>query len=166
MCRLWLSHFRLFHWILEWAVRYFNHYAYCYVALYGKSYLKSAKDTRDLLRFKGMDALINDCFINTSLNFYAMLVGYISALLAYLYLKLTDPAYNSDGSYYAPVVAFAFLISGQITRVALVVIDSGTSSFFVALAKDPEVFQMTNRDKFDEVFRNYPQVLQKITSDH
>lgn len=151
---------------LEWAVRYFNHYAYCYVGLYGKSYLKSAKDTRDLLRFKGMDALINDCFINTSLNFYAMLVGYIAALLAYLYLRLTEPAYNSDGSYYAPVVAFAFLISGQITRVALVVIDSGTSTFFVALAKDPEVFQMTNRDKFDEVFRNYPQVLQKITSDH
>ncbi|EGV61534.1 DUF580-domain-containing protein [Yamadazyma tenuis ATCC 10573] len=151
---------------VEWAVKYFNQYAYCYVALYGKSYIKSAKDTFDLLRFKGMDALINDCFIGTSLNLYALFVGYVVALLSYLYLKYTAPEYNSSGTYYAPVVAFSFLISGQITRVALVVIESGVSTFFVALAKDPEVFQMTNRQRFDEIFQNYPQVLQKITSDH
>lgn len=151
---------------IEWLVQYFNHYAYCYVALYGKSYVRSAKDTFDLLRFKGMDALVNDCFISTSLNLYSMFVGYIVALLSYLYLRYTKPGYNDDGSFYAPVIAFAFLISGQITRIALVVIDSGVSTFFVALAKDPEVFQMTNRDKFDEIFRSYPQVLQKITSDH
>lgn len=151
---------------IDWIVRYFNHYAYCYVALYGKSYLKSARDTFDLIRFKGMDALINDCFINTSLNLYSLFVGYVVALLAYFYLKFTDPAYNSSGTFYAPVVAFSFLISGQITRIALTVIQSGISTFFVALAKDPEVFQMTNRDRFDEIFRNYPQVLQKITSDH
>lgn len=151
---------------VEWLARYFNHYAYCYVALYGKSYIRSAKETVDLLRFKGFDALINDCFINTSLNFYALFVGYLVALLAFLYLKLTKPEYNSDGAYTAPVVAFAFLIAGQITRISTVVIESGISTFFVALAKDPEVFQMTNRDRFDEIFRNYPQVLQKITSDH
>lgn len=152
--------------IFDWLVRYFNHYAYCYVALYGKSYLRSARDTFDLIRFKGMDALINDCFINTSLNMYSLFVAYLTALLAYLYLKLTKPEYNSDGTYYAPVVAFSFLIAGQITRIALTVIESGVSTFFVALAKDPEVFQMTNRDRFDEVFRNYPQVLQKITANH
>ena len=95
-----------------------------------------------------------------------MFAGYVCALLSYLYLRLTKPGYNSDGQYYAPVIAFAFLISGQITRIALTVIESGVSTFFVALAKDPEVFQMTNRDRFDEVFRNYPQVLQKIMSDH
>lgn len=151
---------------IDWAVRYFNHYAYCYIALYGKSYIRSAKDTFDLLRFKGMDALINDCFINTSLNMWSTFMAYLVALLCYLYLRYTAPAYNSDGSYYAPVVAFGFLISMQISRVALTVIDSGVSTFFVSLAKDPEVFQMTNRDKFDEVLRNYPQVLNKIMTDH
>lgn len=152
--------------LIEWIVRYFNHYAYCYVALYGKTYLKSARETFDLIRFKGMDALINDCFINVSLHLYSLFVGYLVALLAYFYLKFTKPEYNSDGTFYAPVIAFSFLISGQITRIALTVIESGVSTFFVALAKDPEVFQMTNRDRFDEVFTNYPKVLQKITSDH
>lgn len=151
---------------IDWLVRYFNHYAYCYVALYGKSYIRSARETFDLIRFKGVDALINDCFISTSLHLYSIFVGYLVALLAYLYLKLTKPEYNSNGTYYAPVIAFAFLIAGQITRISISVIESGTATFFVALAKDPEVFQMTNRNRFDEIFRNYPQVLEKITSDH
>lgn len=159
--------FLILDWIvgfIEWLVRYFNHYAYVYVALYGKKYTKSARDTFQLIRFKGMDALINDCFVNTSLNLYAMFVAYVVALLAYFYLRFTKPAYNSDGGYYAPVMAFGFLIAGQVTRISLTVIESGISTFFVALAQDPEVFQMTNRDRFDEVFRNYPQVLNKLIS--
>lgn len=151
---------------IEWCFRYFNHYSYVYVGLYGKSYLRSARETVDLLRFKGMDALINDCFINTSLNLYSLFVGYVTALFTFFYLKFTKPAYNSGGGYYAPMIAFTFLIAGQISRISLVVIESGISTFFVALAKDPEVFQMTNRDRFDEIFRNYPQVLEKLTADH
>ena len=84
---------------IDWLVRYFNKYAYCYVALYGKSYIKSAKDTFDLIRFKGMDALINDMFINTALNLYSLFVAYLVALLAYLYLKFTKPEYNSGGAF-------------------------------------------------------------------
>lgn len=151
---------------LDWLVRYFNHYAYCYVALYGKSYLRSAKDTFDLLRYKGMDVLVNDMFINTSLSLWSLFVAYVVALLSFFYLRFTKPAYNDDGTYYAPVIAFSFLIAAQITRITLTVIESGISTFFVALAKDPEIFQMTNRQRFDEIFRNYPQVLEKITSDH
>lgn len=154
-------------WILgfiEWLVLYFNHYAYIYIALYGKKYTKAAKEVVQLLRFKGMDALINDCFINTSLNLYAMFVAYVVSLFTYLYLWQTAPGYNLNGSFYAPLVAFSFVISGQVTRISLTVIESGISTFFVALAKDPEVFQMTNRDRFDEIFRNYPQVLNKLIS--
>lgn len=149
---------------IEGLVRYFNHYAYIYVALYGKKYTKAAKETFQLIRFKGMDALINDCFVNTSVQLYSLFVAYLVAFFTYLYLWFTDPAYNSNGSYTAPLIAFAFLIAGQVTRVSLTVIESGISTFFVALAKDPEVFQMTNRDRFDEVFRNYPQVLNKVLS--
>lgn len=149
---------------IEWMVSYFNHYAYIYVALYGKKYTKAAKETFELLRFKGMDALINDCFINTALQMYSLFVAYVATLFSYFYLRFTKPAYNDSGSYYAPVMAFTFLIAGQVTRIALAVLESGVSTFFVALAKDPEVFQMTNRDRFDEIFRNYPQVLEKLIS--
>lgn len=149
---------------IELMVRYFNQYAYIYIALYGKKYISAARETFQLLRFKGMDALINDCFIGTSVQLFSLFVAYVVALFTYLYLRYTSPAYNSNGLYYAPLVAFSFLVAGQITRVSLTVIESGVSTFFVALAKDPEVFQMTNRNRFDEVFRNYPQVLNKLLS--
>ncbi|KAI5955705.1 PNS1 [Candida jiufengensis] len=153
--------------IIDWLVQYFNKYAYCYVALYGKPYVRSAKDTFDLFRFKGMDVLVNDMFINVALNFYSLFVAYLSSLLAYLYLKFTKPGYNSDGGYYAPVVAFTFLISMQISRITLSVITSGVATFMVCLAKDPEVLQMSQRDElFNEIQRNYPQVYEKITSNH
>lgn len=149
---------------LDWMVQYFNHYAYIFVALYGKPYIQSAKETFNLIRHKGMDALINDCFVNTALQLYSLFVAYVVTLFAWFYLKYTAPAYNRNGSFNAPVMAFAFLIAGQITRISLAVIESGISTFFVALANDPEVFQMTNRDRFDEIFRNYPQVLNKLMS--
>ncbi|KAI5966139.1 PNS1 [Candida pseudojiufengensis] len=153
--------------IIDWLVQYFNKYAYCYVALYGKSYVRSAKDTFDLLRFKGMDVLVNDMFINVALNFYSLFVAYLSSLLAYLYLKFTKPGYNQDGNYYAPIVAFTFLISMQICRITLSVITSGVATFMVCLAKDPEILQMSQRDElFNEIQKNYPQVYEKITTNH
>ncbi|KAG7701440.1 hypothetical protein KL950_003324 [Ogataea haglerorum] len=151
-----------FIYVIEWLVRYFNHYAYSYVALYGKSYLKSARDTHYIFSYKGMDALVNDCLIGTALGMYCTFVGYLCALLAYLYLRFTKPGYNAQGTYYAPVVAFTFLISLQICNIISSVIRSGTATFFLALAKDPEVYQVSYPDRFNEVFRDYPEVLDKI----
>lgn len=151
--------------IIDWAVRYFNFYAYSYIALYGKSYVKSAKDTWQMLRYKGMDALVNDCLIGTLLSMSALFVAYTASLLLYLYLKLTNPAYNADGGFYAPVVAFTFVMSLQICNIVTNVIRSGVATFFIALAKDPEVFQMSYPEQFNEVLRNYPEVRTKITAD-
>ena len=77
---------------IDWLVRYFNKYAYCCIIR-----VKSAKDTFDLIRFKGM-TLINDMF-HTALNLYSLFVAYLVALLAYLYLKFTKPEYNSGGAF-------------------------------------------------------------------
>lgn len=148
--------------VIEWLVRWFNHYAYSYIALYGRSYTAASRDIYELFRFKGMDALINDCLIGTALNFYNIFIAYVTALFVFLYLRLTKPSYNSSGSFYAPLVAFSFLIAGQIANITTTVITSGTSTFFIALARDPEVFRMSYPDRFEEVFRNYPQVMEKL----
>lgn len=148
--------------ILEWLVRWFNHYAYSYIALYGGKYTKASKDVFEMLRYKGFDALINDCLIGTALNFYNLFVAYVAALFVFLYLRYTAPSYNSSGGFYGPMVAFSFLISGQISNIVNTFILSGTSTFFLSLARDPEVFRLSYPEKFDEVFRNYPEVLQKL----
>jgi len=43
----------------------------------------------------------------------SVLIAYITAFLAYLYLKFTNPAYNSSGGFDAPIIAFGFLIGLQ-----------------------------------------------------
>lgn len=45
--------------ILEWAVRFFNRYAFCHIALYGKAYIPAAKDTWTMIKDRGIDGLIN-----------------------------------------------------------------------------------------------------------
>ncbi|QPG73491.1 hypothetical protein FOA43_000802 [Brettanomyces nanus] len=152
----------MFAYILDFCLRYFNHYAYSYIALYGKSYLKSARDTYHIFKYKGFDALMNDCIIDTALGIYCFFAGFLAAFTSYMYLRKTKPAYNTDGSYYAPIVAFSFVIAMQVCNVVTTVITSGTATFFLCLAKDPEVFKVSYPDEFDEVFRNYPQVLLKV----
>ena len=45
-------------------VEYFNRYAYIDIALFGRGYVQSAKETWRLFKDRGIDALINDCLVN------------------------------------------------------------------------------------------------------
>jgi hypothetical protein len=68
-----------------------------------------------------------------------IVVGALSGLFAYLYLRYTHPAYNSDGQYTAPVVLFAFLIGAQCLLTLGSAIEAGVSTIFVGLGEDPQV---------------------------
>ncbi|KAL2709739.1 Protein PNS1 [Kluyveromyces marxianus] len=148
---------------LEWLTRYFNHYAYVFIALYGKPYLRAAKETWHMIREKGIDALINDNLINVALGFYTFFTCYITALFAYLYLRYTKPDYNHDNAYTPALMAFAFIIAMEISNIATETIRSGTATFFVSLGNDPEVFHLSYPERFDEIFRSYPDVLKKLS---
>lgn len=69
-----------------------------------------------MIKDRGIDALVNECLIGPVLSMGAMFIAYACALLAYLYLIFTSPAYNSDGGYTPVVVAFSFLIGLQICK--------------------------------------------------
>ncbi|CAD6643680.1 XXYS1_4_G0030930.mRNA.1.CDS.1 [Saccharomyces cerevisiae] len=158
--------FIVFDWIigfLKWLAEYFNHYAYSFIALYGKPYLRAAKETWYMLREKGMDALINDNLINIALGLFSMFASYMTALFTFLYLRFTSPQYNSNGAYNGALMAFSFVIALQICNIATEAIRSGTATFFVALGNDPEVFHHSYPHRFDEIFRAYPDVLRKLS---
>ena len=148
---------------INWLAQYFNHYAYAFIACYGKNYIRSAKETYHMLREKGIDALINDNLIGIALGFYSLFVAYMSALFAYLYLRFTTPSYNSNGSYTAPLVAFSFVIALQLSNIVNETIKSGDATFFICLGNDPEVFMKSYPDRFDRIVKNYPDVLHKLS---
>ncbi|CAJ2508866.1 Uu.00g138920.m01.CDS01 [Anthostomella pinea] len=148
--------------LIDWAVQFLNRYAFSYIALYGYSYVRAAKDTWKMIKQRGIDALINECLIGPVLSFGSTFVGYACALLAYLYLSFTHPAYNSDGSYTPVVVAFAFLIGLQICNVVTVPISSGIDTIFVAMAYQPEVLMREHPELYDAMVRVYPKVQSAI----
>ncbi|KAF6810460.1 protein PNS1 [Colletotrichum plurivorum] len=148
--------------LLDWAVSFFNRFAFSHIALYGKAYIPAAKDTWSMIKDRGFDALINDCLIGPVLSFGATFVGYACALLAYLYMVFTNPAYNQNGAYTPVVVAFAFLIGLQIANIFTTPISSGIDTIFVAAAWDPQVLMRDHRQLYDEMVRVYPEVQQHI----
>ncbi|KAI9795071.1 MAG: putative choline transporter, neither null mutation nor overexpression affects choline transport [Peltula sp. TS41687] len=148
--------------ILDWIVHYINHYAFSHIALYGKAYIPAAKDTWKMMKDRGIDALVNDCLIDPVLTMGATFVGYLCALLAYLYLIFTKPGYNTNSEFTPVIVAFAFLIGLQICNVFLTPIKSGTATLFVAAAWDPEVLMRDHPDLWARMVAVYPHVQQAI----
>lgn len=131
--------------ILDWAVQFINRYAFSYIALYGKAYLPAAKDTwryvtlsihsiistptadpiDRMMKDRGIDALVNDCLIGPVLTMGSTASAFLCSFLAFLYLKFTDPAYNSGGKFTAVIMAYSFLIGLQVAQIFLTPIGSG-----------------------------------------
>ena len=115
-----------------------------------------------MIKDRGIDALINECLIGPVLGMGATFVGYACALLAYVYMVFTAPAYNSTGGFTPVVVAFAFLIGLQICNVFTTPISSGVDTIFVAAAWDPEVMIRDHPDLYHRMVQVYPHVQQAI----
>jgi hypothetical protein len=96
--------------------------------------------------------------IGPVLSFGALFIGYACALLAFLYLKLTNPAYNTNDQYTPIVLAFAVLIGLQVANIFTTPISSGIDTIFVAAAWDPEVMMRDHPQLYDEMVRVYPDV--------
>ena len=139
--------------IIDWVVEFVNRYAFSHIALYGKPYIAAAKDTWKMMRDRGIDALVNDCLIGPVLSMGAVFVGFVCALLTFLYLEFTNPPYNDGRAYTAVIMAFSFLIGMQICHIFMTPLSSGVDTFFVAAAWDPEVLMRDHSQIYQEMIR-------------
>lgn len=148
--------------ILQSVVEWVNRYAYSHIALYGKPYLAAAKDTWTMIKNRGIDALVNDCLVGPVLSMGGVFVAFACALLAFLYLEFTKPEYNSDGTYFPVVMAFAFLIGLQVCLIFMTPLGAGVDTMFVASAWDPEVLMRNHPDLYQRMIQVYPKVQEAI----
>ncbi|KAI9043669.1 choline transporter-like family protein [Aspergillus affinis] len=148
--------------LLDWLVTFFNRYAFCHIALYGKAYIPSAKDTWKMMKDRGVDALAADCLIGPVLTMGSVFVSYVCALLAYLYLQFTHPSYNQGGDFTAVIMAFAFVIGLQVCQVFMTPMSSGIETIFAAMAWDPQVMIQDHPDLYNRLVQLYPKVQQAV----
>ncbi|CAK7213829.1 pH nine-sensitive protein 1 [Sporothrix bragantina] len=148
--------------ILDWAVQFVNRYAFCHIALYGSSYFEAAKNTWTMIKNRGIDALVNQCLIGPVFSMGATFVAYATSLSAYVFLHVTKPAYNDDGSYTPVILAYAFLVGLQICNIFTTPISSGVDTIFVAMGWDPHVLYEKHNDLYQRMVEVYPRVQQAI----
>jgi hypothetical protein len=89
-----------------------------------------------LIKDRGIDALVNMCLLGPVFSMGSVFVGFASALLGYLYVEFTKPAYNRDGSFTPVIVAFSFLIGTQICNIMTTPLSSGVDTI-VSLGQGP-----------------------------
>ncbi|KAI0305768.1 DUF580-domain-containing protein [Multifurca ochricompacta] len=147
---------------VEGMVQYFNRYAYIEIALYGKPYIRAAKDTWNLFQDRGIDALVNDSLVSITLTWGAYAVGMLCSLFGFLYLRYTHPSYNDQGQYTAPVVLFSFVIGVQLQLTLGAAIEAGVSTIFVGLGEDPGILAVRAPELFGMIADRYPHVVQGV----
>jgi Plasma-membrane choline transporter len=76
-----------------------------------------------MMKSRGIDAIVNNLLIDNVLTMGSVFVALMTALLSYLYLKYTHPAYNALGAFYIPIVAFGFLVLRSTNGTALGIIN-------------------------------------------
>jgi hypothetical protein len=117
---------------IDWAITFFNRLAYTNIALYGNSFITASKETWQLVKAKGIDALVNDCLVGNVFTFGAYAIGLLSGIAAYSWLIITNPSYVQQNSSYYPVIIL--LSVGLGINIALAIgsaITSGVTVMFV-----------------------------------
>ncbi|CAO3677145.1 unnamed protein product [Rhizopus stolonifer] len=123
--------------LFEW----FNYYAFSGVAIYGKAFIPTARDTWTMIKDRGIEAMINDNLIGNVLFMGGLLVGVLSGLLGFIYLEVAKPPYNTNGNMTPVIVMVCFLIGSSMFSTIATVISSGVATTFVCLAEDPDALR-------------------------
>ncbi|GAA99936.1 uncharacterized protein L969DRAFT_93427 [Mixia osmundae IAM 14324] len=149
---------------ITWAVEYFNRYAMIEIALYGKKYSKAAKDAWNLLKHRGIDALINDSLIGNVWFFGSFGIGALCSLLIFLYLHLRSPSYiDASSGLTAAAMGFAWLIGFTLVHtLGQGTIQAGADTIFVAMAEAPLLLQQRSPELYEVVASRYGHILQGV----
>jgi len=146
----------VFSWIKN-MVKYFNIYAFKEVVIYGKPYIQAAKNTWTLCKTDEMNALINDCMINTLFLFAYMSIDGLSAMITFITAILMDQ--NVDTVMIFTI--FAVLIGMFIFNIFSQVIKSGITTTFVCLCGDSQALLQTKLELYEKIKNSYPSFKKK-----
>ncbi|ODQ44437.1 hypothetical protein PICMEDRAFT_74675 [Pichia membranifaciens NRRL Y-2026] len=171
--------------VLEWVasefeywMKWFNRYAYSYLAMYGKSYLDSARDTFEILRYKGIDILINDSLVGTAIGLYSLLSMFLTGVALYVVFTTWNIGGIMDMGPEMLVLGGigGLVICWFIVNSAINVLDVGCVTFMIGLAVDPDAFTRTNAggatdtsiqrlQAWEKLSRFYPEIRERVMLD-
>ncbi|KAF9914507.1 putative choline transporter, neither null mutation nor overexpression affects choline transport [Lobosporangium transversale] len=153
---------------LEGLFEIFNKFAFTQVAIYGKPFVTAAKDTWEMIKDRGVDAIVNDSLAGNVLGMGTLSVALLSGLYGYLFIKLVQPGFyekDDETLVIVLVVLVEMILGAAMMSVPNNVIDSGVTTTFVALAEDPQTLHRTKPDLYRQIEVHYPGVTHNVRGD-
>ncbi|CEO94759.1 unnamed protein product (mitochondrion) [Plasmodiophora brassicae] len=133
--------------------KYFNVYAFSRVAIYGKSFTTSGRETWDMFRAKGIDMVINDDLTGHVLALGALFGFGISACsAAVVALFVLDNPY--DGSSWLYLGLIAGVLGYAIVYLVMNVLRSCVATFFVCWAEDANALRISRPRQYEKLRNN------------
>eukprot|EP01083_Nonionella_stella_P002518 7236_1 len=139
---------------IEWAINYFNKYAYAHCAIYGTSFMKSAAATWQLFGNRGIMALINDDLTGSVLFAGSLMGAIVTAAVGFgigwIYYH-EDPDPDIRYGMPAALAVYGGVVGCILCICTLTVVKSGIVSLFVCYAEAPAVMRRNHPEEFDKL---------------
>ncbi|KAF8985046.1 putative choline transporter, neither null mutation nor overexpression affects choline transport [Entomortierella lignicola] len=151
--------------MLQGLFEIFNKFAFVQIAIYGKPFIRAAEDTWELIKDRGIEAIINDNLTSNVLGMGSLSVAFLSGLYGYIFIKVVQPNFyqkEDETRVIFAVVLVEFILGAVMMSVPNGVIDSGVTTTFVALAEDPQTLYNTKRDLYNAIAQDYPEVTRNV----
>jgi hypothetical protein len=151
---------------IEGLVEFFNQYAFVHVAIYGKSFCDSAKDTWKMVKESGIDAIINDNLVGTVLGMGCLAVGAVAGTvtygIGYGFLRGVSVDTSVAWGYLVAIAIAAFFLGFLMMSVVTMVVESGTQTVFVCLAENPSALARSKPELYEKFKQVYPQLAWRV----
>ncbi|KAF7808909.1 CTL-like protein [Senna tora] len=144
--------------LVETLVRFFNKYAYVQIAVYGKSFNRSARDAWELLQSTGVEALVaHDCsgaVLLMSTICGGLVTGTCSGI--WTWYKWSDRTIMIGST--------SMLMGMVLVGVAMVVVESAVTSIYICYAEDPLLIRRWDDEFFNQLSETLHHRLQHRSS--
>eukprot|EP01038_Epipyxis_sp_PR26KG_P009157 gene9157-12353_t len=146
---------------IDWLLKYFNKYAYCYIAAYGTDFMTSGKQVTNLFIKRGMMGVINDDLIGRAMFLGTIIISLFSSLvgiaLTYsLHTSILSISKNDGYDVSIPTILFiggltGMLIGWLIGSLLTITIESAVAMVFVCFAENPSSLQTNHLEVYNNL---------------
>eukprot|EP00455_Lapot_gusevi_P030566 TRINITY_DN328_c0_g1_i2.p1 TRINITY_DN328_c0_g1~~TRINITY_DN328_c0_g1_i2.p1 ORF type:complete len:175 (-),score=51.58 TRINITY_DN328_c0_g1_i2:164-688(-) len=127
---------------VEKIMRFFNMYAFTFVAIYGMDFTQAAHETWRLLQSQAISVMVNNDLTQFVVIVGCGLGGGVAALIGVLW------GWQAGLDNYGTAAFYAFLLAFVMTSICLSIITSSVASIFVCYAVDPNALRYSHPDEY------------------
>ncbi|PVU97551.1 hypothetical protein BB561_000481 [Smittium simulii] len=137
----------------------FNKYAYTNIAIYGRPFNITAKDTWTLVKKKRILFIINDSLVNSAISIAALGASILCAMIGFLFTALpTNPDYLYLSTYIVSLI-IGLVCGSYVFNSFTNIFASGVATTFVCLASDPDIIKKCEPELYEYIMKKYPEIL-------